>query len=457
MGKSRTMDLTEGPILKKLITFAVPVLLTALMNHTFTVADRIVVGRFAENGTHALAAVGATGILTALLVSLFSGLTIGVDVICANKRGARDQEALDRCMHSAVVLGVLVGVAIALLGIFTARPFLIWMNTPADILDDSVLYVRIYCLGLPALSLNGFGGGILRAHGDTKRPMYNLAVAGIVNVVLNLILVVGFRMSVAGVAVATAVSQYVSAFLKILILFSPRDIYKLKWKKLRMDREANWRIIRVGIPCSLNSMGFSVANLFLQSAVNTFGSVAIAGKTAALDISTLILQGINTAHTSCVTFIGQCYGAKKYDRVHKTWKKSQLLCFVYVLATAAVCTLFSDQLLGLFTDSKEAIEAGRGLLLMNAWGYFLYGIANVSMGCLRGMGRSSLSNTMNFLGIFVPRLLWVTFVFPLYHNITFLYLCNPISWLIIATAQCVYYFYCRKKLLQPEERLKSVG
>ena len=455
MGKTRTMDLTEGPIMKKLIAFSVPILLTSLMNHTFTIADRIVVGRFAENGTQALAAVGATGMLTSLIVSLFSGLTTGVDVICANRRGARDQEALDRCMHSALVLGALVGILLALLGIVTARPFLLWMNTPADIIDDSLLYMWIYCLGLPALSVNGFGGGILRAHGDTKRPMYYLAVAGIVNVVLNIILVVVFKLDVVGVAIATAVSQYVSLGLKIIILFSPRDVYKLQWKKLRMDRATNRAIIRVGVPCSLNSVGFSIANLLLQSAVNTFGSVAIAGKTASLDISTLILQGINTAHTSCITFVGQCYGAKKYHRVHQAWKKSQLLCACYVFATAAVCTLFSHRLLGMFVDDTEAIAVGHELLMINVWGYFLYGIANVSMGCLRGMGRSSLSNTMNFLGIFVPRLLWVTFIFPLYHDITFLYLCNPISWVIIATAQTVYYFYCQKKLLRPEGAMEG--
>ena len=455
MSKSRTMDLTEGPIMKKLIAFSIPVLLTALMNHTFTIADRIVVGQFAENGTQALAAVGATGILTSLLLSLSSGLNVGVDVTCANRRGARDQKALERCMYSSLVLGALIGILLAAVGFVTARPFLLWMNTPEDIIDDSTLYVWIYCLGIPALVLNGFGGAILRSHGDTKRPMYNLAVAGIVNVVLNLILVVCFKLDVVGVAVATAVSQYVSLFLKIIILFSPKDVYKLKWRKLRMDKVTNQTIIRVGIPCSLNSMGFSIANLLLQSAVNTFGSVAIAGKTASLDISTLILQGINTAHTSCITFVGQCYGAKKYHRVHQAWKKSLQLCLTYVLTAAAVCTLFSGQLLGLFIDDPEAIGVGRELLMINVWGYFLYGIANVSMGCLRGMGRSSLSNTMNFLGIFVPRLLWVTFIFPLYHDITFLYLCNPISWVIIATAQTVYYFYCRKKLLRPEDAMEG--
>lgn len=450
MAKSRTMDLTEGPIMKQLIAFAIPVLLTSLMNQAFTVADRIVVGRFAENGTQALAAVGASSLMTSLLVSLFSGLSVGVNVICANKRGAKDQEAVDRCMHSAMVLSVIIGVVIAMLGVFTARPFLVWMNTPEDILEDAVLYVLIYCSGLPAMSLNVFGGGILQAHGDTKRPMYNLAVAGLVNVVLNVILVTVFHLSVAGVAIATVVSQFVSAGLKIIILFSPKDAYRLRWKKLRMDRESNLSIIRVGVPCSLNSMSFTVANLFLQSAVNSFGSVAIAGKTAALDISTLTLQGINAGFTSCVTFVGQCFGAKKYRRVHQVWKKTMLLCMVYVFAAAVICTLFSDQLLGLFTDNKDAVAAGKGLLMINAWGYFLYAIANVTMGCLRGMGKSSLSSTINVVGVCVPRILWVLFVFPLYHNMTFLYLCNPVSWVIIATGQCVYYFHCRKKLLQTE-------
>ena len=453
MAKARTMDLTQGPIMKQLIAFSIPVLLTSLLNHTFTVVDKIVVGRFAENGTQALAAVGASSLMTTLLVALFSGLSVGANVICANRRGAKNQKALDLCMHSAVVLSVVVGISVAILGFLISEPFLKWMKTPEDIMDQAVLYALIYCIGIPAISLNVFGGGILQAYGDTKRPMYNLMVAGVVNVVLNLILVICFHMDVAGVAIATVVSQYVSAGLKIIILFSPKDVYKLQWKKLRMDKESNWGMIRVGVPCSINSMGFSIANLFLQSAVNTFGSVAIAGKTAALDITTLTLQGINAGYTSCVSFAGQCFGAKKYERINEVWKKSLLLCISYVIVTGIICTLFYRQLLGLFTDSAEAIEAGRGLLLINAWGYFLYAIANVTMGCLRGMGKSSLSSTINVLGICVPRILWVLFVFPLYHSMTFLYLCNPVSWLIIAVAQCTYYFYCRKKLLRPAESL----
>ena len=447
MVKARTMDLTQGPIMKKLIAFAIPVLLTSLMNQAFTVVDKIVVGRFAENGTQALAAVGASSLMTGLFVALFSGLSVGANVICANRRGAKDQKAVERCMHSAILLSVVIGVSIAILGALITEPFLRWMKTPEDIMDQAVLYALIYCAGIPGISLNVFGGSILQAHGDTKRPMYNLMVAGTVNVVLNMILVIVFHLDVAGVAIATVISQYISAGLKLIILFSPKDVYRLQWKKLRMDKESNWSMIRVGVPCSLNSMGFSIANLFLQSAVNTFGSAAIAGKTAALDITTLTLQGINAGYTAAVSFVGQCFGAKKYDRVNQVWKKCLALCIAYVLITGLICTLFSQQLLGLFTDNAEAIEAGRGLLLINSWGYFLYAIANVTMGCLRGMGKSSLPSTINVLGICVPRILWVLLAFPLYHNMTFLYLCNPISWVIIASGQCIYYFYCKGKLL----------
>lgn len=305
MKQVATMDLTQGSVTKKFISFVIPIMLTMLLQHLYNVADRVVVGQFAENGKFALAAVGSTGSATTLFLNLFNGLAIGTNVICANHRGARDEEGLSKCMHSAIVLSVYLGLAICVLGLAVCKPLLQLMDTPEDVLEQATLYMRIYLLGVPAASVYNFGANILRAHGDTKRSMYILSATGLINVGLNLVFVIGCGMGVAGVAIATTIAQYVSMIWMLWILFSPRGIYKMRVRQLKMHKESAVAVIKVGIPCGLNGMVFTISNIILQSSLNSFGSIAVAGKTAALDISTMVYQGIGASYLACVSFSGQ--------------------------------------------------------------------------------------------------------------------------------------------------------
>lgn len=446
MKQAGTMDLTQGSVTKKFISFVIPIMLSLLLQQLYNVADRIIVGRFAENGKFALAAVGATSSAIVLFLNLFNGLAIGTNVICANHRGARDEKGLRQCMHSAIVLSVYIGLIICLLGLAVSRPLLQLMDTPEDVLELAIMYMRIYLLGVPASAVYNFGANILRAHGDTKRSMYILSLTGLINVGLNLVFVIGCGMSVAGVAIATTIAQYISMIWMLWILFSPRGIYKMRAKQLKLHRESAMAVVRVGIPCGLNGMVFSVSNMILQSSLNSFGSVAVAGKTAALDISTMVYQGINASQLACVSFSGQCYGAKNYKRIDSLLLRSIGICGAYVAVVAGVCTLFSQQLLGLFNSDPGVISVGTNLLMINVWGYLIYTTSEIATGCSRGMGHSGIPSLLNFLGICVPRLLWVVLIFPLKRDITFLYLCYPISWIISTILQLSYYLYVRKGL-----------
>jgi len=451
MAKTGAMDLTSGSVTKRLMLFALPILLTNVMQHLYTVADRVVVGQFAENGKLALAAVGSTGSATTLFLNVFNGLAVGANVICANKRGAKDQKGLELCSHSSMLLSICIGLVISLTGIMICKPMLTLMGTPADIIDLSTLYMRIYFLGIPAASVYSFGANILRANGDTKRPMKILGISGLVNVALNLVLVIGFKLSVAGVAVATIVSQYISALWVIGILFSQKGEYKLSFGKLRFHGASMRSVVRVGIPSGLNGMVFTVSNLILQSALNTFGSDAIAGKTAALDISTLVYQGIGACYLACISFSGQCYGARQYKRIDSLLLRSTGLCIGYVVTMAAICTLFPRQLLGIFNSDPKVIDAGISMLLINSWGYILYASSETALGCLRGMGKSAAPMLLNFAGICVPRMIWVLLIFPMRHELAFLYWCYPISWAISTSLQLSYYIYCRRRLPKTEQ------
>lgn len=447
MRSSGTMDLTKGSVSKQLIAFALPILLTNILQHLYTVADRVVVGQFAQSGEIALAAVGATSSATTLFLNIFTGLAIGTNVICANRRGARNQKDLELCMHSSMLLSIVTGLCVGLLGILLCRPLLTLLDTPQMVIDQAVLYMRIYFIGVPASLVYNFGANILRAHGDTKRPMYILSLTGLVNVGLNLVLVIVFKMSVAGVAIATITAQYISAVAVVCILFSPKGAYKMEFKRLRFHKESMRAVVRVGVPCGLNGMVFTLSNLILQTALNSFDSaIVIAGKTAAMDLSTLVYQVIGAFYTACVSFSGQCYGARQYRRIDSLLLRGVGLCWLFMSVISTICTVFARPLLGLFNSNPEVIEVGIGVLIINCWGYMLYSVSEVVLGCLRGMGKSGVPSFLNLLGICLPRLIWVFLIFPLNATVSFLYLCYPISWGISAALQSGYYLYCRRRL-----------
>ena len=376
----KRVDLTTGPITKKLILFAIPIILSNLLQHLYSAADRAVVGRFAEEGTTALAAVGATGSAITLLLGLFTGLSIGANIVCANMRGARNTTGLRKTMHSAPILALICGVFLMIVGILVCRPMLKLMSAPEGVLDQAVLYMRIYFLGVPASILYNFGSAIVRSNGDTKRPMLILALSGLVNVALNLILVIGFHLDVAGVAIATVVSQYLSAFQIWRILFNPKDDYKLSFKELKLHKQQVWTIIKVGLPCGLNGIAFSLSNIVMQSAVNTFGEVIIAGNVASDGLTGLIYQVIVGFYSAIVSFAGQNYGAGKYKRIDKGLGISLLWCCGIVLILGVGAVIFHQPLMSLFNSDPVVIDAGTTKLKVFSYSYVIYGVSEMLLG-----------------------------------------------------------------------------
>lgn len=418
-----------------------------ILQQLYNVADRVVVGQFAANGEVALAAVGATSSAILLILGLFNGMAVGVNVICANFLGARKEKELRQSMHTSVMVAALSGLAVGLVGVLASKGILLLMATPTDVLEPATLYMQIYFMGVPASLVYNFGAGILRAHGDTKRPMYILMISGLINVALNLLLVIVCKRGVDGVAIATAVSQLVSAVVVLWILFNPKDQYKLTVKELKVHKKQLFSIIRIGVPSGLGGMVFSTSNVILQSSVNSFNSaVIIAGKTAAGDIAALVYQIESALYSTCVSFSGQCYGAREYKRIDKLVLWSTLICIGCYVVMGVVCTFFAQPLVALFNSNPEVLEVGIVLLLLQVWGYIIYAPSEMFLGCLRGMKQAIVPTLLNLLGVCLPRLLWIWFVFPYNRTILMLYLCYPISWLISTVLQGAYYIIYRKKL-----------
>ena len=464
MRSSKSLDMTQGPILKKLLIFVIPAILTNLMQQLYTIADRVVVGRFAENGTVALAAVGSTGSATAMFLNIFIGMAVGVNVVCANYRGARDEKNADRCMHTAIPLGFLCGMVVLILGELCCRPLLTLLGTPDNLMEGAELYTRIFFLGTPASLTYNFASNILRANGDTKRPMMILGLSGLVNVALNLVLVIGLNMSVAGVAVATIVSQYISAVWALCILFSKKGEYKMSSRKMRLHGDMVWSIVKIGVPGGINGLVFTFSNTVILTGVNSFNSEIIsAGKTAATDLALLIYQVVVGIYLGCISFAGQCYGARKYRRIDQVALTAVGIGTVMLAVVGILITLFERTLLGLFVkaelaESQAVIDAGLGPLRLNAWFYVIYLYSEIPLGCMRGMKRSTVPSLLNIIGICGPRIIWTLLVFPAYRGmfalasdaLTFLFVCYPVSWIISAILQWSYYLIVRRKILRSE-------
>lgn len=449
MASAHTLDLTKGSVTKKLLQFAFPIIVSGLLQHIYTIADRIVVGNFAENGKIALAAVGSTAAATNLLLNFFLGFAVGVNVVCANFRGAGEEQRLRRSMHTSMLLSVTLGVVLGILGVLASPLLLERMGTPKDVLPSAALYMQIYFMGMPGTLVYNFGAAILRAHGDAKRTMYILGITGLVNVVLNLVLVIGCRMDVAGVAIATIVAQYLSAGAVVWILFSPRQEYGMRIAQLRMHGDALKKIISIGLPCGINAILQSITNVTIQSSINGFNSAdIIAGNTAATDINNISYL-FNTAFSSAtVSFAGQCFGAKEYKRLDKLAVSASLSNCCILMGLALIVTLFPRQLLGMFTSDPNVIEAGVFKMLLCSWSTMFFGISEVMVGCVRGMGRSTQPTLLNLFCICGVRLIWIWFVFPLCpYEPVYLYLCFPVSWIMAAICQTANFIHCRRRLI----------
>ena len=439
-----TMDLTTGSVTKKLLVFTMPILASNLLQQFYTAADTAVVGKFASET--ALAAVGSTSHLTSFLLSLFVGLAIGANVVCARHHGAQNKDKLRSCMHTSLILGLVCGLFLGTVGFLLTRPILVLMGSPDNVIDQSTVYVRIFFLGVPASLMYNFASAILRAHGDTKRPMMILGISGLMNVLLNLLFVIVLRMDVAGVALATIISQYFSMVVALFMLFDPKGEFKMNLKELGLDTTSVGEIVGIGLPAGINSSLYGIANVILQSTVNSFGDVVMAANAASTNVTAFMHIIMGAFSTACVSFAGQCAGAKKFERIEKMAVSCIIGSTLSILLYDLVVTAFPRTLLGCFTNNPEVVTIAMQKLLLNSWGFLLCCTSDTLVGCLRGTGRSTMPTVLNVCGVCIPRLLWIFFIFPLNPTFLMLNICYPVSWVISAILQVCYYLNVRKKI-----------
>lgn len=441
--RSYEMNMCEGPIFKKLIIFAIPLMLSGILQLLFNAADIVVVGRF--SGSHALAAVGSTSSLINLLINLFIGVSIGSNVLVGRYYGANDYDNIEKSVHTSILTAAIGGIAMIFVGIFLARPLLEMMGTPENVIDLSVIYMRIYFLGMPAFMIYNFGAAILRAVGDTKRPLYFLFVSGVVNVLFNLFFVIVLQMGVAGVALATIISQVISAVLIILSLMKSDGALRLERKKLHIHKDKLIMMLKIGLPAGLQGTIFSVSNVLIQSSINSFGSIVMAGNTAASNIEGFVYTAMNALYQSALSFTSQNMGAKKYHRIDKILLQCLGIVCVVGLTLGIGAYVLGRPLLHLYTTSEEVIQYGLLRMRMICSFYFLCGLMDVMVGSLRGLGYSIMPMLVSLTGACLFRVIWIFTIFQMEQTLISLYISYPISWLLTAGTHMICYLVVRKK------------
>ena len=436
--------MVRGPLKKGIVQFAAPLMVTSILQLLYNAADIIVVGRFASS--RALAAVGSTSALITLIINLLLGLSVGTGVAVANARGAQDHKAVHETVHTAILVSLLASAAVTAFGILAASPLLEMMGTPEDVISLSAVYMRIYFCGMPANMLYNFCGAILRATGDTRRPLVILTLSGLLNVGLNLIFVIGCHMDVDGVALATIASQYLSAALAVVILLRTDGDIRLFPKRLRIHKKSLALITRIGLPAGLQGALFSISNVLIQSSLNSFGAAAMAGASAAGNIEGFVYVCMNAMHQAAITFTSQNMGAKNYRRVPQILRTCLLFVMVLYVFLCGTVMLLSPKLLSIYTTDPEVIALGvRKQLIMMAV-YFLCGSMDVLSGQLRGMGYSLLPTVVVLTGVCVLRVVWLGAVFARWRTFEVLFLNYPVTWAVTSIALLICYFYARKRL-----------
>ena len=452
--KSRhTMDLTSGSVTKKLLSFVYPLLIANLLQQLYQSADNAVVGRYV--GADALAAVGATGSATTLVLNMIIGLAVGANIVNANLLGANNQSGLRKSMHTAMLVAFVGGLLVSATGILVSKPLLRLMRCDPDVLDDATLYMRIIFCGTPGTMIYNFGAGILRTHGDSRRPMVMMMVSGLVNVLLNLVFVLVFHMSVDGVALATIISKYISAVWVLCVLFDPKGDFKLSFQELKFRSHECWNIVKVGVPCGINGMVFGISNVIVQAAINDFGKIEMSGSAASGNIVNILYQILIAFYSACVSFSGQCYGAGKIKRIDKVLYISSGICITAIGLLSLLLTLFPSTFLSIFVKDPDVIRAGTVKMVIMAWSYILYAVSEVFLGCLRGMRCTTFTTVINVIRICGIRLLWIWVICPLQpDNTVLLYLCYPVSYVFSLSSLGYYYFRMRRKAMSKQEDLK---
>lgn len=452
MAKAYQLDLTKGSILPKLIRFTMPIVFSSVLQLLFNAADIVVVGNYESDA--AMTAVGSNAALINLMVNFFIGLSIGVNVLVANYVGGRKREDASKTVHTAMMLAVSSGLFLTVFGAVMAPVFLRWMNTPEKILPLATLYLRIYFLGMVPQMVYNFGAAILRAIGDTKRPLYFLTASGVLNLLLNLLFVIVFRWGVAGVALATIASMTLSGVLVLRSMLLERSEVRLELKKLAVSRDKLWLIFRMGFPAGLQSILFSLSNVIIQSAVNDFGDIVMGGNTAGANLEGFVYVAMNAFAQAAVSFVGQSVGAGEKKRIPRILAVSQVCVITMGVVTGNLMVLFGPKLLTLYTDNPTMIQYGLDRMRVVCRFYALCGIMDVMVGVLRGMGYSFMPMIVSLLGACGLRLLWIFTYFKTdaFHKPFWLYMTYPVSWIVTLSAHFICFLVVYRRMMRRNSR-----
>lgn len=454
--KSRNyeIDMCNGPLTRKIITYCIPLALSGILQLLYNAADIIVVGRF--SGPTALAAVGSTGSLINLIVNLLIGLSVGASVCVANFYGAGREKDVRETVHTAMLISVIGGVIVTVVGMVFAKTFLGWMGSPDDVIDQATLYLRIYFAGMPLTMAYNFASAIFRALGDTKRPLYYLAVSGLVNVILNLIFVIVFKMGVAGVATATVVAQAVSTTLIIMCMIRSHSVIHLQRDMLRIHGDKLKEIVRVGLPAGLQGTIFSISNVLIQSSINSFGSIAIAGNSASSNLEGFMYTSMNSVYQAALSFAGQNMGARKYSRLKKVLCNCLAIVTGIGIGMGAIMYLFRYQLLGIYSSDMDVINFGIERLELFCLTYFTCGAMDVMVGQMRGMGYSIVPMIVSLVGVCGIRIVWIFTVFKASNSLLTLYMSYPVSWVVTLAVHFSTFLYVYHKVKQRTDGVPDV-
>lgn len=446
MSRQNQINMTEGPIFGKLLQFSIPLIFSSVLQLLFNAADVVVVGRFA--GDNSLAAVGSTGSLINLLINLFTGLSIGSNVVAAHYFGADKKTQIQDTVHTSILVSIYSGLFLTVVGVLGCHGILKLMQAPEEVLDLATIYLRIYFGGITATMLYNFGSALLRAKGDTKRPLYILLLSGIINLILNLIFVIPLKMGVAGVGLATVLSQCLSAVLVIILLVKEKDEFHLDFRKLRINTAIFSKIVKIGLPAGFQGIMFSFSNVIIQSSVNSFGAVIIAGNSAACNLEGFIYTSMNGFSQGALTFCSQNLGARKIDRIKRLTWISQISIIVIGAVLGAVFLFFGHELLGIYSTSQEVIQAGMIRLWVIFTTYYLCGMMDGMANTIRGIGHSLMPVISSLTGACLFRIIWLFTIFPIeqFHKPITIFITYPISWILTFIANLIFYNIYIKRL-----------
>lgn len=438
------IDMCNGPIMSKLISFSVPLILSGMLQLMFNAVDIIVVGQF--SGSTSLAAVGSTTALINVFVNLFMGISLGANVVSARCYAMGRREEMSKTVHTAITIALVSGIIMAVIGVIFAKGALLLMGTPENVINLSTLYMRIYFLGMPFFMLYNYGAAILRAVGDTKRPLIFLVISGCINAGINMLLVIVFDMGVAGVAIGTVISQFVSCALVINCLYRTKSSYQLRFSKLKIEKDYMIEIFQVGVPAGIQSTVINFSNALLQSSVNSFGSVAMAGYTAANNVLGFLYVSVNSITQACMSFTSQNYAVGKHKRMDRVLIDCIVLSISVALILGGGAYLFGTYILNIYTSDADVIKCGLEILSITTVPYFFCGIMDLFPGALRGMGYSTIPMILSIIGTVGIRILWIFVFFPMHRSLYFLFISYPGSWIATIVMQVICYMLVRKKI-----------